>query len=68
MKSGCVWCMEVKGGRVFIGEEVVGRAPKGGLVTAHVLAPLRLKFCGCHLCFIAKQRKRVVGGFGRWKR
>jgi len=60
--------MKVKGGRVFIGEKVVGRVPKEGGAAAHVLAPLLLKFCGCTLCFILKQRERMVGGFDRWKR
>ena len=60
--------MGVKGGRVFIGEKVVGWAPKQGGAAAHVLAPLPLSFYGYHLYFMLKQRKWVVGGFGRWKK
>ena len=64
----CVWSVEVKGGRAFIEEEVAGRAPKEGGVAAHVLPALSLKFCGCYICFIAKQSEWMFGGFGRWKR
>ena len=55
IETARVWCVEVKGGRAFIEEEVAERALKEGEAAAHVLAPLPLKFYGCHLCFIAKQ-------------
>jgi len=52
--------VEVKGGRAFIEEEVVGRAPKEGGAAAHVLAALPLKFCGCHLCLLLSKVSRSL--------